>query len=208
MIVNNSTLKTKHLFEKHEQLIENNKTVISELEQSIKNKQSELEDLNKQYEEYIKNGEDDKADKLFGEIVKAETDIKMTQKKLSTKRPILEKKEMDNVIEICTRLKDLPGLYKEESDILKNEYIEAKKKLNEIEKRINDINRNYNNEYEDFVDLFDEYHGDYPSVNKDFIELATSRGITKNGGEISLRKSTFARIINLHELNQQIGGIE
>lgn len=82
MTVNNSTLKTKHLFEKHEQLIENNKTIISELEESIKNKQSELEDLNKQYEEYIKNGEDDKADKLFGEIVKAETDIKMTQKKI------------------------------------------------------------------------------------------------------------------------------
>ncbi|UTH16964.1 hypothetical protein [Macrococcus epidermidis] len=199
-------MKTQYLFDTHEQLINDNSMVIADLQESIRTKKGDLDTFNKQYEEFIKNGDDDKADKLFSEIVKAETDIKMTQKKLETKRPILKNKEIDNAIEVCTHLKDLPNLYKEEAEILKDEYIEAKKKLDEAENKIKELNREFDNEYQDYVDLFDEYHGDYPHVNKDFVERAKAKGISKNAGEFPLRKSTSVRIINLYELNKEIGG--
>lgn len=198
-------MKTQHLFDEYNQLLRENRAIITDLEQSIKDMTGKLGNLNKQYEEHIKNGDDDKADTLFSEIVKTETDIQMTKKKLDTKRPILRTKGIDSAIEVCTHLKELPGLYKDDVEKLKGEYIEAKKRLNEIEMKIKALNRDYDNEYQDFVDLFDTYY-EHAELKEKFLDRALEKGIIQYRNRGDFTNPTSKLILNINKINEEIGG--
>ncbi len=192
-------MKTKYLFEQHEQLIRENSKTIQDLQLDTQNKRQELNKLNKQYEQYVSEGQDDKADSLFSKIVSTETAIKMNEKKLSTKGPILKKKERDNVIAILKQIDELPKLYADEKADLEKKYEEAKRQLMAVEAEIKELNRAYDDDYLQYVDMYEHYDYGFPQ-DKTFRNAADEKGVKWS----TFRHYSQELIINKAELDKTI----
>jgi len=190
-------MKTTHLFKQHEQMISENRKTIQELQQDTDTKRQELKELNQQYEQYVNDGQDDKADSLFSSIVSTETAIKMNEKKLNTKGPILKKKERDNAINILKQVNKLPELYADEKAVLEEKYETAKRQLMAVKAEITVLNRTYDDDYLQYVNMYEDYD---EGQDKSFRREANEKGARWQ----DFRHVSQAYVINIFELDKTI----
>lgn len=195
-------MKTKHLFEQHDEMIKNNAATIRALKDDITAKKRKLDELNQKYKEFVNDGHDDKADNLFAEIVSTEMAIKMNEKKLNTKVPILNKKERDNAIAILKQIDELPKLYADEKAALEEKYETAKRQLMEVETEITGLNDTYDDDFLQYVGMFEDYDHGFPE-DKTFRQEAEKQGVRSQDYRHHFQKL----IIKTEELDKKIKGV-
>lgn len=149
-------MKTNHLFEKYSDEVKGYKEEINNLESKIENTTKTIENLSSKYKEYIKVGNDNKADKTFNKISKLEDEKAKDNKRFEIKKELFNSIKREKLIDLLLNRKNIPELYQEEAQSLARELEGTIKQFNNVIDKINNMNEEYREDMYKFDSLIDQ----------------------------------------------------
>lgn len=151
-------MKLQHLFDAFNAEAKERNENIVKLGQEKKEASKKLITLNKEYENYIENGDDARADEIFDEINETERNVKMLTKKIASKQNVSKRIMREKVVELAMRQTTLKDEYKEDQKALQKELDDAIEQYNKVVVKINKLNDEFQEEFDKFAGLSDAYN--------------------------------------------------
>ncbi|UBH15010.1 hypothetical protein [Macrococcus armenti] len=149
-------MKTQNLLNEYYDFVDSTENALSEIEKQNREDKTNLTELNKQYEEFISLGKDDKADALYNDIETLEKRVKMTDKKIETKRKVTDKVIREKSVEIIKRQKDVPTYYEKDASIIRDQLNKAVELFNDAIDKADKLQENVTQEMKQYVNIFRE----------------------------------------------------
>ncbi len=149
-------MKTAKYFDEYNEYVTGQRENINKLEKERQELTQRIKEDKVKYKELIANSQDDEADELYTTFDSNEKKLKALEKRLSTKKEVLDEARRKKAIELIKHQADLPHLYKKDKERILAKFEPIVEEYNKVVDEIAALNDEYEYEFYRFVGPYDK----------------------------------------------------
>lgn len=180
-------MRTEQQFNEYKNKVQHKQSAIDELVKTEDELKKSISQLDSDYKKALAVDDEKKAEQLFNERIKKESDFKQLSNKLTVKRDLLDAFTKEEKLKLFNNVHGLDELYSKDKEKLDSLIDKCIDELNGYLKQADDLEKEYRNE------LF-EYSGIYNSLSK---EEKRTHGSNFNSNTHVIKR-LFNKVIKTH----------